>query len=237
MVSVISLDMGCTLFWERGCEVGWMKHTLYKSAEAVAKTLVELGYNVSVDDVYGVLYNIAEEHMRTCPEREIWHLYRIHIVLSRLGIIPKPRLVQRLYESYVNSIVNELVFEEKYRDVLRRLKERGYMIVLSTDTGSHDIPLRLVDKAGIGDYIDFILSSQLIGYTKASQVFFQNLINLTGVDAKEIVHVGDNVYRDYEVPRSLGIKTVLYKKNGCSDEDPEPCISDLGILLELLEKL
>ncbi len=237
MVSVISLDIGCTLFWERGCEVGWIKHTLYKSAEAVAKTLVELGYNVSVNDVYNVLYNIAEEHMRTCPEREIWHLYRIHIMLSRLGIIPKPRLVQRLYESYVDSIVDELVFEEKYRELLKKLKELGYIIVLSTDTGSHDIPLRLVGKAGIEDYIDFILSSHLIGYTKASQVFFQNLIILTGATAGEIVHVGDNVYRDYEVPKSLGIKAVLYKKNGCSEEDPEPCINDLNALLKLIEKL
>lgn len=227
MISVISFDVGCTLFWEKGCVEGWLNYSLKRISRALSRELRNEGYDVDDKKVYSIFYDIAKHQLINSPDREQWSLYKVYLLLSRLGIKPSHYLVNKLYEAYINDVVNDLVFEEKYRDLLIYLKSRGYTIVLSTDTSSHEIPLRLIYKANISKYVDVIISSQLLGYTKASRLFFENLVELVGVNPSNILHVGDSVERDYLVPAQLGIKTVLYRKLGCSKNDPKPCINDL----------
>ena len=235
MVRAISFDMACTLFYEPACSSGWYEGTLRRAIDRAYKLLVREGYSVDCDR----LYNAYKEYCikRQTGEKEIWHLLRWYYVLSRYGLTPKPGLVYRVYKAFVEAIVDAFTIPSEHVSLLKELREMGYIIILSTDTGSHDIPLGVLRKTGTIDYFDYVISSQLVGYTKKSIEFYRTLLEVTKLEPSELIHIGDSYERDYVCPRRIGIKSILYtgfRVDGNVGRGDVLSISDLSRIADFL---
>jgi len=101
-------------------------------------------------------------------------------------------------------------------ETLKFLKERGIKIVVLTDTDTA-IALHKVNAAGISRFIEKIISAtEIFGSRKNSYIYqklFEFLKTLNYVsDKKQILVVGDDIERDYNVPRRVGLQALLLSK-------------------------
>jgi HAD superfamily hydrolase (TIGR01509 family) len=122
-------------------------------------------------------------------------------------------------------------------DVLAALKGAGLRIGIATNrpcTAEMLVP-DLIDF-GIGPYVDAIVCSGDVGYTKPHPAAFERVIGLLGVAPQETLMVGDGAGIDVRGGRAAGMRTV-WKLNGRHGVDPSPdadfTIHDLNELLAL----
>jgi len=101
-------------------------------------------------------------------------------------------------------------------ETLKFLKKKGIKIVVLTDTDAA-IALHKVNAAGISKFIEKIISAtEIFGSRKNSYIYqklFEFLKALDYVsDKKQILVVGDDIERDYNMPRQAGLQALLLSK-------------------------
>ncbi|TGD73892.1 HAD family hydrolase [Mangrovimicrobium sediminis] len=96
---------------------------------------------------------------------------------------------------------------EEALDVLQALAGR-YTIGALTN-GNADI-----FKTDAGEYFDFAFLAEEVGVSKPAPDMFLAAIEVAGVEAGEIVHVGDNPEHDIRGARDMGMHTVWINSQG-----------------------
>jgi HAD superfamily hydrolase (TIGR01549 family) len=120
---------------------------------------------------------------------------------------------KKLIEDYSNFI-------ELYPDVvpvLEKLKGKYKLIILSNAERSFiDIELK---KTGIVTYFSNVFSSiSDFGLIKKDVEVYRRVCSILGVDEERMVHIGDDKIFDYEIPRSMGIKSILIDREESNSE-------------------
>ncbi|MDU1904720.1 MAG: HAD family hydrolase [Dysgonomonas sp.] len=112
----------------------------------------------------------------------------------------------RLFEEYCPQFVNENI-----PDILSQLKEEGYSINLSSNTGFIEgIVLRnTLAHLNIIQYFDFLIFSDEIDASKPSSRFFEKVNEQVNVKPDEVLHIGDNPKADYQGAINFGFKALL----------------------------
>lgn len=91
-------------------------------------------------------------------------------------------------------------------------KKQNKRIVITSDMY---LPKKTVEQilknAGYAGYEKLLLSSEQ-KHTKASGTLFEDLIDYVKVPAEQILHIGDNLLTDNDIPENMGIKTWHYLK-------------------------
>jgi putative hydrolase of the HAD superfamily len=88
-----------------------------------------------------------------------------------------------------------------------------------------------LEKTGIRDFFEQTFSSTSdFGLTKKTTDIYQKVCNICGLSPLEIVHVGDDRYFDFEIPRKLGIKTFYIDRTGA--DSGETVVHNLKELAE-----
>jgi len=98
---------------------------------------------------------------------------------------------------------NEVTFFDGTLDILDDLSKRYSLGVISN--GNAD-----VNHIGIGHLFNFILSSEKVGVAKPHPDIFHQAIKLSGVNANEIVYVGDDPKRDVLGALSSGLHAIWF---------------------------
>lgn len=118
--------------------------------------------------------------------------------------------------------VNEIKHHVKqYGDVIPVLEElkKNFKIIIVSHADRKFLDLKM-EVSGISKYIDFSFStiSDFNEYKKNKYVFNQVCQKL-GIGFNEIVHIGDSLEYDYNVPQSIGIKSYLVDRIGTEQQD------------------
>lgn len=109
---------------------------------------------------------------------------------------------------------------------LKELKNSGKTIIITTDMylNRHTI-VGILTKLHLLDHIDKIYISSEVKKSKVEGNMYSYILNDLNIDKKDIVHFGDNVKSDCDMPKSMGIQAYPIKK-----------INDV-ILIEFLKNL
>jgi 2-haloalkanoic acid dehalogenase type II len=124
----------------------------------------------------------------------------------------------------------EAVRFEAYPDVrpaLRELRERGARLV-AVSNWDCSLP-EVLDRVGIAELLDGVVSSADAGARKPDPAIFQPALELAGVGPDEALHVGDTPEEDLEGARAAGIRALLL--------DREANGGDISSLREISEHL
>ncbi len=119
-------------------------------------------------------------------------------------------------------------------NVLRTLA-RNYSLAVITN-GNAD-----VNKIGLGEYFQFTVSAEDLNIAKPDARVFQKALDLAGVNAEEVIHVGDNLITDVQGAAEVGINTVWF--NSSSEEPnsesikPDFTITTLVELQDVVDKI
>jgi putative hydrolase of the HAD superfamily len=156
-----------------------------------------------------------------------WWYDVVHKVYTDLGMFDE-------FDNYFNDLFETFrttaweIFPET-KEVLTRLKTRGYMIVVVSnfDSRVYDV-CRSMDI--LDHFDDFVISSES-GCAKPSIEIFQLALQRNGLRPDECVHIGDNYMNDYVCPTSIGMNAIFLDRE---NEHPDKSISKIKDLNELL---
>ncbi len=233
---IVSFDMACTLFWEHGCDPRYPYRPVRAVFTKILDYLAGLGYNVprGVDAwrIYGELWRSIQDRG---PWRELWHRYVLLKLLYRLGLEVDYRLLDEIYDLYISERARLFLLPPRHKKLLEYLNGLGYTLVLTTGTGAHDLPLKILELNNVSKYFKMVFSTQLIGIPKSDHRFYEEIIDTLGIEPDRMIHIGDSLEADVYSPRRAGIKTVYYGwRTMCRASDPSPCITDLWGLTDYL---
>jgi putative hydrolase of the HAD superfamily len=114
------------------------------------------------------------------------------------------------------------------------LRERGLRLVA---VSNWDVGLPLVlQRVGLGPYLDGAVSSGQVGHPKPASSIFQAGLAVAGVSPAQAVHVGDSIENDVRGALRAGIAAVLLRRAG-SDESAELELPARVPVIDSLEQL
>lgn len=100
------------------------------------------------------------------------------------------------------------------REVLEYLRPRYRMYILSN--GFAELQSRKMQSAGIENFFDGVILSEDIGVNKPNPLIFHHALQVAGVDASEVLMIGDNLEADIEGASRVGIDQVYYDIAGAT---------------------
>jgi HAD superfamily hydrolase (TIGR01509 family) len=150
---------------------------------------------------------------------------------------------QWFYDRQLDIIINDLALKPHCHETLAALKAKG--LYLSIVSNSDDDMLRtLVDNANLDPKFNHWTSSEAAKSCKPDPGFFEVALAKAGLQANEIIFVGDSLEQDILGAHAMGMTTVLISEDGgeapmhIGKETPEPDyqITDLQELINIIDK-
>jgi putative hydrolase of the HAD superfamily len=90
-----------------------------------------------------------------------------------------------------------------------------------------------LERAGLAELVDGVVSSALVGSAKPSPQIFRVALELAGVAPDEALHVGDSIASDVQGAHAAGVRAVLIDRGGRGPERVE-AIRSLDELASLI---
>ena len=113
--------------------------------------------------------------------------------------------------------------------ILSLLRSRGIRrAICSNAPFPPEMMRRQVQRNGVGDLMDGIVFSSMVGRRKPAPEIYEAALDVLGLDAARVLFVGNRVREDYEGPRSLGMQAVI-----CTAHNPEPSPDEVRSIARL----
>ena len=94
---------------------------------------------------------------------------------------------------------------------------------------------RQVDTNGIGEVVDAVVFSSEVGRRKPASEMYRAALEAIAVEPQHVLFVGDRVREDYEGPRALGMRAVIFTAHAeTPPPDGVPTIASLTEVPQLL---
>jgi putative hydrolase of the HAD superfamily len=114
---------------------------------------------------------------------------------------------------------NNIQFFKGVRTTLKRLKQRGYLLGIITDTAMPiHVKLRWFENGGFGHVWDSIISSPDLGIQKPAPGIYAAALQQLGLSAAQAVFVGHDV-DELEGARRVGMHTVAFNYGAAARAD------------------
>jgi len=94
---------------------------------------------------------------------------------------------------------------------------------------------RQVETNGVADLVDAVIFSSAIKKRKPAPEMYRAALHAIGVEPEHALFVGDRVREDYEGPRAIGIRAVIFTAH--AEEPPADGIATISSLTELANLL
>ena len=120
-------------------------------------------------------------------------------------------------------------------DYLRRLREKGVKCVLATATPARQALVGL-NKADMVSNLDYIFSTDMIGYDKSKTEFYDKLCGIIGVEKKDCVMFEDSLYA-MRVAKNAGLLGVVGITDATNTRDIEAIRACCDVVVDSYDEL
>ena len=98
-----------------------------------------------------------------------------------------------------------------------------------------------IEKTGVAHWFEFSVSAAEVGHQKPHPLFFETMLNRAGLAASEVIHIGDDPYRDIQGAFDAGIRSIWLNRAGLPWQSEEyqadRQIESLADLPEILREM
>lgn len=175
-----------------------------RASDAAAKAMVKTGLAMSIRRAENDLFSIYLKNIegRTAFEEFL----KKHQAYSerRMGVA---------INAYNNTKLKYMKPYPGVKKTLVFLKKKGLKLGIISDAPKIKAYQRL-DALGIADYFDVVVGLEDTNRKKPSKMPFKKALEMFGLKAAEVLHVGDWPERDIKGAKKLGMKTCLAKYGG-----------------------
>jgi putative hydrolase of the HAD superfamily len=160
-------------------------------------------------------------------------------LLVQFRIPPTPELLHGFFEHYYLKITQQVTPYHDSRNTLSRLKAAGLSIcIVSNSCFPGKVHRAELARFGLFKYIDGFVFSSDIGIRKPHRDIYSKALRKLGLDADEVVFVGDRQREDVLGPQMSGIAAVLIRRAHRDYEPGLTCcpeVDGVGGLIGLLD--
>jgi 2-haloacid dehalogenase len=203
-------------------------------AEAIIKTLSELG----IKPTSFIVKRYSEINMGVWKKLERGEMTREQILVERfrllfeeIGADADPETTRRNYEKNLGKSV---FFVDGAIALLEELYKKFDLYLVSNGTAS--VQQGRLERSGIEKYFKGIFVSQLIGYNKPDERYFQKVFeSIDGFKKEETVIIGDSLSSDIQGGINAGIKTVWFAPKGEQSDLPDITVRSLDEISDLFQ--
>ncbi len=125
--------------------------------------------------------------------------------------------------------------------VLESLKSSGFKLALVTDSdGKRDIKMMRLKNLGLEQYFDYIVTSDDVGFNKPDPRNWEEVLKLSGFNAKQGIMIGDHPDVDLVSAKVLGFITIWTKQSLNNDVHHKYVdyeIKDINEVLDIVRKI
>lgn len=127
-------------------------------------------------------------------------------IAYKLGYSSRYRLKEKCEELFLENLP---ILMDDTKEVLQKLKEDGYTLVLSSNTLLIEgtTIAKALDKLGIAHYFSHMYFSDQLELSKPNPLFFKHVQEQSLCLKSEIIHVGDNLLTDIIGASEFGFNT------------------------------
>lgn len=136
----------------------------------------------------------------------------------------------------------DLELRDGAASIVGRLADRYAMaVVTDTETSPVGSVRRALERLGIGQYFDVIVTSVDLGVRKPSPAIFNEALRRLAASPDEAVMIGNDPHHDIEGAHNAGMRTILYRDSryyrpgSVADHEVDE-LRDIPALLERLER-
>lgn len=189
-------------------------------------------YELSKSEIKRELSGFASSHERI--------LYFQRLVEKTHNTV-EPAVILKLYSIYWDNILKNMKLRKGVLNTLKELKKRNLKIAIVSDLTTH-IQLRKIDKLGITDYIDVLVTSEEAGSEKPHAIMFLLTLNKLKLLPEDVIYIGDELINDIEGGNAVGIDTVLIQSSSIKNlkedyQKPKHIIKEIPEILNILNRL
>jgi putative hydrolase of the HAD superfamily len=177
-----------------------------------------------------------EEFVSSEAEDEVDWLEATRLSWERAGLALPDGLLYEIVDAEQKCWDAIVEVDSDALPVLSALRSRGIRRgICSNAPFPPEMMRRQVGTNGIGELMDGIVFSSMVGRRKPAPEMYRAALDAIGVAPERVLFVGNRVREDYEGPRLLGMQAVLYTAH---NSEPAPagiqCIARLSELLGLV---
>jgi putative hydrolase of the HAD superfamily len=143
--------------------------------------------------------NVAASHNR---------LLYMQNICEQMGRNPF-RYAMGFYNVYWDTMLENMELFDYVRPLLNELQRMNINVGILTDLTAH-IQYRKIERLGISDMVDFIVTSEEAGAEKHSEKMFGLMLDKIGIKPDEAIMVGDSMEKDVLGAEKVGIEAFLY---------------------------
>jgi FMN phosphatase YigB (HAD superfamily) len=178
----------------------------------------------------------ADEKRFADDESAFWHNFARHSLLA-YGCPPdqSARLADPLHRRMREEYQPEDWVPEDVSTTLKDLQAAGFTLGV---VSNRDEPLAgYLESIGICEYLDFSLAAGEVASWKPSRRIFQRALELSTVEPRQALYVGDNYYADVVGAQRAGLQPVLIDPEGIFPDARCPVIHTIGDVLDVIADL
>jgi HAD superfamily hydrolase (TIGR01509 family) len=180
------------------------------------------------------------ERLRGESHREVTAPVRFGMMFDRLGLgegrVP-PEALEMLLATHMRELSKAVVFPEHHAGLLRNLKKRHRLGVVSnfdyTPMARH-----VLEREGVADLFETVVVSDEVGWRKPKPVIFELALRRLGAGAEDALFVGDRADIDVAGAQAVGMAAAWINRDASALpeglEPPEFEIRDLAELEGIL---
>jgi FMN phosphatase YigB (HAD superfamily) len=166
--------------------------------------------------------------------------------LGKLNLAPPPEALAAFTDALLEVSVGTaraLPPEAGMKEALAELRGLGVRLACVSNAFMGAATLdRIMDERGLGEHLDFTVSSCEFGWRKPHASIYAEALRLSGATAEEGVFVGDRLDADVQGPAAIGMRTVLtlqYRQEdpAKSPVHPDAVIEHLGELPGVIDAM
>ena len=180
------------------------------------------------------------ERLRGESHREVTAPERFGMMFGRLGLgegrVP-PEALQMLLATHMRELSKAVVFPGHHADLLRSLKKRHRLAVVSnfdyTPMARH-----VLEREGVADLFETVVVSDEVGWRKPKPIIFELALKRMGTGARDALFVGDRADIDVAGAQGVGMAAAWINRDASALPEglqpPEFEIRDLAELEGIL---
>ena len=158
---------------------------------------------------------------------------RFQIMAENEGFAYAPH-VRAMTDAYWDTFMDAMVLRPGIREALRALRTDGRRLGIGTNM-MIDHQLRKLERMGLLDMFDFIVSSEETLVEKPEPGFFRRCVEKAKAAPQECLFIGDDPELDYRGAVRAGLKGLWFRSGGGPAEGDIPFITDYAQLQTFLE--
>lgn len=169
--------------------------------------LKEKKKNISRNDfrkIYREKRNIVTKRLNpqgACRSR----LFAFLEMLEELSI-PNAYMKALEYEShYWDIFISKIIPSQPILDFLKECKKLNLVTCAVSDMQAH-IQVRKLERLGAVDLIDFLVTSEEVGYEKPNSKVFDLALKKINLNKKKVIMIGDSLEKDVKAAQMYGMK-------------------------------